>query len=367
MPGEDTLTKILNQMKKNLKDKNVATTIHRADDLNIASYTPYTIPSGLAELDYQLGGKGGLPAGRLIEYYGFEMCGKTTASLHALAEVQRAGGFGAFVDAEHTFSPGRAIQCGVNLDKLHIMSAMSIESIFEAVCTYIDFVEEAGLAKKVPCLIVVDSITGTHVESEFKDKKKEYAKDQRVGAEAKAIRRGVKRLHGMLARTKVSCILINHAIATNIGVAFGKKSGSAGGHGAKIMASVRVEFKNAGKLTHKEHNEDIRDGQKISLTIEKLKNANLQHPVVKEIHLKEDGFDQHLSLLNAAIMTGWVTKHGQTSGQHYRIPFGEDERQFKGDEWESVVSEMGGYRKVYDLWVERAKNSGHIQKWEDAW
>ena len=135
---DDRLDKLHNDMKDNLKSKNVAASIHKSNDLAIASFTPYTIPSGLAELDLQLGGRGGLPAGRLIEYYGFEMCGKTTAALHALAEVQKNGGFGMFIDAEHTFSPTRAQQCGVNLERLQIMSAHSIESIFEAACTYVE-------------------------------------------------------------------------------------------------------------------------------------------------------------------------------------------------------------------------------------
>jgi len=370
MSAEDEkLEKLLNDMKNNLKKKNVAASIHRSDDIKIASHTPHTIPTGLAELDYQLGGRGGLPAGRLIEYYGFEMCGKTTAALHAIASVQKMGGFAAFIDAEHTFSPLRAQQCGVNLERLQIMSAHSIEAIFEAAYAYVEYVENLGLGSKHPVLLVVDSVTGTHIESELKQNmdKEAYSRDIRIGQEAKAIRRGVKRLHGILARSKVSCILINHAIATNLTAAFGKKSGAAGGHGTKIMASVRIEFKNIGKLTHKKNNVEIRDGQKISLTIEKLKNAQLSLAKVDEVHLKKDGFDQCLSLLNAAVMTGWITQQGGEKSKYFEMPYGEDIKQFKEAEWYDVVRELGGYHKAYAMWLDRAKQSGHIQLWEDSW
>ena len=366
---DDKLDKLLDEMKKNLKKKNVAATIHRSDDIKIASHTPHTIPTGLAELDLQLGGRGGLPAGRLIEYYGFEMCGKTTAALHAIAEVQKMGGFAAFIDAEHTFSPLRAEQCGVNLERLQIMSAHSIESIFEAAYAYVEYIENLGLATKYPVLLVVDSVTGTHIESELKQNmdKEAYSKDIRIGGEAKAIRRGVKRLHGILARSKVSAILINHAIAANLTAAFGKKKAAAGGHGTKIMASVRIEFNNVGKLYHFKNKEEVRDGQKISLTIEKLKNAQLTKVKVKEVHLKKQGFDQCLSLLNAAVMTGWIMQQGKDDSKYFEMPWGEDTKQFKQNEWPDVVRELGGYHTVYAMWLDRAKQSGHIQLWEESW
>jgi RecA/RadA recombinase len=291
-------------------------------------------------------------------------CGKTTAALHAIAEVQRKGGFACFIDAEHTFSPERAAQCGVNLDKLQVMSAHSIEAIFEIACTYLDIVEKKGLGSK-PVLIVVDSVTGSTIESEMTEKK-EYTKDQRVGGEAKAIRRGARRLSGILARGKATCILINHAIATNLTMAFGKKSGAAGGHGIKIMSSVRIEFKNVGTLKHKEDGVDIRDGQKISLTIEKLKNANLTMAKVPEVHLKENGFDRKLSLLNAAVMTGWIEKDG-VKNPMYTIEIAGEARQFKQNEWTDIVRELGGYKTAYDIWLDRAQQTGHIQLWENAW
>jgi len=367
---DDKLDQLLNDMRKNLAKKNVTATIWKSNDLGIASYTPHTISTGLAELDLQLGGRGGLPAGRLIEYYGFEMCGKTTAALHAIAEVQRMGGFACFIDAEHTFSPVRAEQCGVNLDRLQIMSAHTIESIFEAACTYVEYCENLGLAKKRPVLIVVDSVTGTHIESEMHEKtaKEAYAKDVRIGGEAKAIRRGVKRLHGLLARSKVTAILINHAIATNLTATFGKKSGAAGGHGTKIMASVRVEFKNFGKIAKKRTGEqDLREGQMVTLTIEKLKNAQLQLPKVEKVELREYGFNQNLSLLNAAVMTGWITVQGTGASKYYTIPIADEEKQFKHSQWDELVMSLGGYFQVYAMWLDRAKQTGHIQLWEEAW
>lgn len=367
---DEKLDKLLEDMRKNLEKKNVAATIHKANDPNIKSFTPYTFSTGLAELDLQLGGRGGLPAGRLIEYFGFEMCGKTTAALHAIAEVQKKNGFAMFIDAEHTFSPKRAVECGVNLERLQIMSAHSIEAIFEAACTYVEYIENLGLNGKRPVLIVVDSVTGTHIESEMKEKikKEEYSKDIRIGGEAKAIRRGVKRLHGILARSKVSAILINHAIATNLTASFGKKSGAAGGHGTKIMASVRVEFKNFGKISKQmKDSQNLREGQEVTLTIEKLKNAKLTLPVVEKVQLKEFGFDQELSLLNAAVMTGWITKSGTGHSEAYEMPYGEETKQFKKRSWSDVVNELGGYDAAYEIWLDRAKQSGHIQLWEEAW
>jgi recombination protein RecA len=361
------LRKVLERTTKELEAKNINARMYAGDDISISSHIPYTLPTGLAELDLQLGGKGGLPAGRLIEYFGFEMCGKTTACLHTIAEIQKRGGHALFVDTEHTFSPQRAKQCGVNLDRLQVISAHSIEAAFESIYRFIEECEELGITNEIPVLIVVDSITGTHTEAEFnnKEKKDEWKKDQRLGAEAKAIRRGVKKLNGMLARTKAICILINHAIATNLTATFGKKSDSAGGHGAKIMSSIRVCFRHKGKL--KDKNTRLREGQQICLSIEKLKNAHLTMDEVAEIHIGKVGFDQERSLLEAGLKTGWITVSGPKNSLTYSLDYAGVTKEFKRRGWLNLIEELGGYDTVYDLWVERAKESGHMLKWEDSW
>jgi len=351
---DEKLQRLLELTQKKLDKDDICADIYKPTDIGIASYIPHTISSGLAELDLQLGGRGGLPAGRLIEYYGFEMSGKTTGALHALAEVQKLGGIGLFIDAEHTFSPTRAKQCGVDLDRLQVISAHSVESIFGGAEAFIENIEAVKL--NVPCLIVVDSVTGTHVESETDA---DFSKDQRVGHEAKQIRRGVKRLHGMLARTKICCILINHAIASNLTMAFGKKSQAAGGHGAKIMATIRIEFKNMGRIGKA----DSREGQKIKMIIEKLKNAQLSQTEVADVNLKVNGFDQALSLINAGVRTKWVTEKNKV----YTLQVGEDERQFKLDEWPGIIDVLGGYDSVYQMWLTKAREDGYIQLWSEAW
>jgi recombination protein RecA len=360
----EVFQKLLEATREDLKDRKVLANIHKPTDIGIASYIPYTISSGLAELDLQLGGKGGIPAGRLIEYYGFESVGKTTAALHALAEVQKMGGFGLFIDAENTWSPTRAQQCKVDLNKLQVASVNSVEALFETACVFIDKMEELGLAKKYPCLIAADSLTGTHVESEFESRDDgEYSRDQRIGSEAKAIRRGVKKLQGKLARAKVACILINHAIATNLTAAYGKKSGSAGGHGAKLLSTIRIEFKNAGRIGTK----DQREGQEVQITIEKLKNAQLTEIEIGKVELREHGFDQNLSLLRAGVRTGWLTEQGAGRGLTYSLKLGEEVKQFKQKGWADIVEQLGGYDEAYKLWIEKAKLDNYIRPWEDAW
>lgn len=356
MVEPNKLDLILENTRKSLKN-DPTITVHASTDTGIASFIPFTIPSGLPELDLHLGNRGGLPTGRLIEYYGFEACGKTTAGLHAIAETQRMGGLALFIDAEHTFSPSRAAECGVDLKALQVASVYSIEAVFTVAENWLTAVAVEKFTG--PVMIVVDSVTGKTTETESDS---DFSKDSRVGHEAKQIRRGVRRLTGLLGKTKATCILINHSIASNLTMAFGKKSQSAGGHSPKLMSTIRIMFQNLGTLGKAS---EKRLGQKIKLTIEKLKNAPLPYPIIEEVHLEDNGFNQGLSLLNAGIKTGWVSQ----SGKVYK--FTEEagvEAQFTKDEWEQVMDKhFEGYRGAYTAWVNFAHQRGFIKFWHEAW
>jgi recombination protein RecA len=349
---QEQIDKILNLTRKKLEKAKIDDAeITMGHDPGILSVVKFEISSGIPELDLNLGGKCGLPSGKIIEYFGWEGSGKTTAALHAIAEVQRMGGLALFVDTEHTFSKERAEQLGVDVDRLHVASASSIESVFTILEEFILSVDEIGFTG--PVLLVVDSITGVPTKGELQ---KEIHQEARVGNEAKQIRRGVKRTNSMLAKTNISSIFINHNISKI--AAWGKQSESAGGHGLKFFSTVRVSFTKTG--TVKEG--DIRLGDKIKIEIEKLKNAELSNPIISEIYLMEYGFDKIGSLLEAACSTGWID-HPKSS-KTYSLNKGSDsERQFKRSEWPEIVESLGGYYKVYNEWKEHGKVNNKLFPW----
>lgn len=353
----DKIAKILERTSKKL-EKDMTVSLHGAGDPGIAAYVPFGVSSGIPELDLNLGGKCGLPAGKIIEYYGFEMCGKTTAALHAIAECQRKGGMALFIDTEQSFSAERATDIGVDITRLAVASAYTIEAIFNCAEEFIASVEESGF--KGPVLIVVDSVTA--VPTEF-DADNEITKEARVGQEAKQIRRGVRRLQGMLSKAKLTTIFINHNVSKIGGMAFARQSQSAGGHAIKFFAAVRVEFINAGKITAQRQGEKVRLGQKIKLRIDKLKNAELMRDQVDELRLLENGFDMTHSLFCAAEKTGFITKPTKTGKVYVIFKDAEHHTEFTDDEWPRLVSELGGYRKVYDMWVEHGKVNGILSPW----
>jgi recombination protein RecA len=332
---------------------------HKAGDLTISSHIPFAIPTGVPELDFNIA-RPGWPAGRVIELFGYEHCGKTTLAYHAIAEAQRMGGGGYFIDTEKSWDERRAIQCGVDPDlNFRIMDCDSIEAVFRSILTILDARLDSNNGK--PFIIVVDSVTGT--ATEFM-KKHEMGKEERIGQDARAIRGGMRRVMEKLAKSKVNLFMINHAIATCATFKFAKQSEAAGGHAIKLFATVRVNLTGSGWITVGEKEKKRRIGQKISMRVEKLKGSCMSQPDIKEIALyNTHGFDTLGSLLDAGCKTGWVTH--KKGSQDYTIPTlaRDEEIGFSRDNWENVVNDRGGLRAAYREFIDWCMDEGIMETW----
>lgn len=357
-PLTDKLEEIIRLTRKSLKDdKNDYVTLHMAGDVGITSYVPFPFPTGLAELDYHLGGKCGLPAGKIIEYYGLPATGKTTLSYHTLAECQKMGGLALFVDTEQSWDEFRAEEIGVNPATISIASCRSVESIFNVLENF--FQNAAKAEFDGPMLAVVDSVTGVPTQADLDG---QMTGEARVGHEAKQIRRGVRRLQGILSTSKASVIFINHAVSKMATMPYAKQTQAAGGYGIKFMEFIRIELKNKGQIRKGSGDNQIRIGQEVGFEIEKLKNAALPYPKIDKIQLLNQGFDKVTSLFEACVKTGYIakTKTGEICTMFKDT---EVERQFKEDEWPQTMGALGGYDAVYKAWVENGKQTGALIPW----
>jgi len=187
------------------------------------------IPTGSIALDVALG-IGGLPRGRIIEIYGPESSGKTTLTLHAIANVQRAGGIAAFIDAEHALDPEYAKKLGVDIDQLLVSQPDTGEQALEIA----DMLIRSGAID----LVVIDSVAALVPEAEIKGE----MGDSHVGLQARLMSQALRKLTGGLNQTKTTAIFINQ-LREKIGVFFGSPETTAGGKALKFYASVRLDIR----------------------------------------------------------------------------------------------------------------------------
>ncbi|HEY9721836.1 MAG TPA: recombinase RecA [Oscillatoriaceae cyanobacterium] len=188
-----------------------------------------SIPTGALSLDLALG-VGGLPKGRVIEVYGPESGGKTTVSLHAVAEVQKAGGVAAFVDAEHALDPAYARNLGVDIDNLLVSQPDTGEQALE--------ITEALVRSGAVDLIVVDSVAALVPKAEIEGE----MGDSHVGLQARLMSQALRKLTGAMGKTQCTVIFINQ-IREKIGVMFGNPETTTGGRALRFYASVRLEVR----------------------------------------------------------------------------------------------------------------------------
>lgn len=345
--------KLFGLIKKDLgEDK-----IYKGNDLTMGSIPKYGIPSGLPKLDVYLGGKGGFPAGKIIEFYGFERCGKTTAALHAAVEWQHRGGTVMFIDTEMSFDPARARKIGVNPDVNFIRSAAStVEEIFEQILGTMDILEASNYQE--PFLFIVDSVNGVPTKA---DAERDIQENERVGLEAKQIKRGIRKVNPGLDRLdcRPTVIFINHAVSKIGG--FGKKSDSGGGHGIKFYASVRLEFAHMGLTTDKK--EGRRLGQKIKISIEKLKGGEIEFSGFDAELTNAHGFDKWKGLKEAMVATGfaYLPKGGKVITILKDTAHEAQVGTTTFAEW--VEQQPGGYNAVYAAWRKWSISQGIIKPW----
>ncbi len=187
------------------------------------------IPTGSIALDVALG-IGGLPRGRIVEIYGPESSGKTTLTLHAIANAQRAGGIAAFIDAEHALDPEYAAKLGVDIDALLVSQPDTGEQALESA----DMLVRSGSID----LIVIDSVAALVPRAEIEGE----MGDTHVGLQARLMSQALRKLTGGLSQTNTTMIFINQ-LREKIGVFFGSPETTAGGKALKFYASVRLDIR----------------------------------------------------------------------------------------------------------------------------
>ena len=192
-----------------------------------------TIPTGSISLDLALGG--GLPKGRVIEIYGPESSGKTTLTLHAIAEIQKQGGTAAFIDAEHALDPAYAKRIGVDVENLLLSQPDNGEQALE--------ITETLVRSNAVDLIVVDSVAALVPRAEIEGD----MGDSLPGLQARLMSQALRKLTGVISRSNATVIFINQ-IRMKIGVMFGNPETTTGGNALKFYASVRCDIRRIGQI-----------------------------------------------------------------------------------------------------------------------
>ncbi|MBF0597882.1 recombinase RecA [Faecalibacter rhinopitheci] len=192
------------------------------------------IPSGSLGLDIALG-IGGYPRGRVIEIYGPESSGKTTLTLHAIAEAQKAGGIAAFIDAEHAFDRTYASKLGVDVENLIISQPDNGEQALEIA----DNLIRSGAID----IIVIDSVAALTPKAEIEGE----MGDSRMGLQARLMSQALRKLTGTINKTKCTAIFINQ-LREKIGVMFGNPETTTGGNALKFYASVRLDIRRSTQI-----------------------------------------------------------------------------------------------------------------------
>ena len=247
--------------------------------------------TGSLGLDIALG-IGGLPKGRIIEIYGPESSGKTTLTLHCVAEEQKKGGLCAFVDAEHALDPIYAKKLGVNLDELLISQPDTGEQALEIVDTLV----RSGAVN----MVVVDSVAALTPKSELEGD----MGDSNVGVQARLMSQAMRKLTGSISRSNCMVIFINQ-IRMKIGVMFGSPETTTGGNALKFYSSVRLDIRRIGAL--KDRDEVVGNATRVKVVKNKVA------PPVKQVEfdiMYGEGISKMGELLDLGVKAGVVDKSG---------------------------------------------------------
>ncbi len=250
-----------------------------------------SVSTGSIGLDIALG-IGGLPKGRIIEIYGPESSGKTTLALHAIAEVQKAGGTAAFVDAEHALDPVYAKKVGVDIDELVISQPDTGEQALEITDTLV--------RSNAIDVLVVDSVAALVPRAEIEGE----MGDAHVGLQARLMSQALRKLTGSINRSKCMVIFINQ-VRMKIGVMYGNPETTSGGNALKFYASVRLDIRRTGQI--KDKDEIIGNSTRVKIVKNKVA------PPFKQVEfdiMYGKGISKVGEMIDLGVKAGLVEKSG---------------------------------------------------------
>ncbi len=306
-----------------------------------ANVTVETVPTGSLSLDLALG-LGGVPKGRVIEIYGPESSGKTTVTLHMIAEVQKRGGIAGFIDAEHALDPVYAKNIGVDIDELYISQPDSGDQALE--------IAETMVRSGAMDIIVIDSVAALVPRQEIEGD----MGDSHVGLQARLMSQALRKLTPVISKSNCVVVFINQ-LREKVGVMFGNPETTTGGRALKFYASVRMDVRRTETL--KQAGEMVGNRTRVKIVKNKIappfKEAEFDIMFGKGISKEGDVLDLATSIELVNKSGAWYAYNGEKIGQ------GRENAKNYLTEHPEVMEELEAkVRAHYGLGVEKENENG---------